>query len=145
MRRGSKRPVWTFFYGSFMNKAVLARAGVFATGARRGRLEGWDIEIRPRATLLPSKRHRVYGILAKVTHADLEKLYAKDWFGFGTYLPEAVIVFDAQRRRTAAICYIAWQSKGGKPTQDYLRKVISTAVDYDFPRSYIERIRSFGR
>ena len=128
-----------------MNKAVLARAGVRPTRVLRGRLHGWDIEIRPRATLVPAKRARVYGILAKVTHRDLDKLYTKDWFGFGTYLPEAVIVSDTQRRRLPAICYIAWRSGGGKPTREYLDQIISTAADYDFPRWYIERIKSFGR
>ena len=140
-----RRAVWTFFYGSFMNPAVLARAGVRPLMPRRGRLEGWDIEIRPRATLVPSKRRSVYGILAKVTHAELHKLYVKDWFGFGAYLPEAVIVTDVQRRRVPAMCYIAWRRGRGKPTQQYLDKVLATAAKYRFPRSYIERVRSLGR
>jgi cation transport regulator ChaC len=143
--KNSRRGVWTFFYGSFMNPRVLARAGVRPATPRRGRLDGWDIEIRPRATLVPSKRHSVYGILAKVTHADLRKLYVKDWFGFGAYLPEAVMVSDRQRRRVPAMCYIAWRRGEGRPTQEYLDKVVATAVKYKFPHSYIERLRSFGR
>jgi cation transport regulator ChaC len=145
MRSKSSRGVWTFFYGSFMNPAVLARANVRPTAPRRARLEGWDIDIRPRATLVPSKRRSVYGILAKVTHTDLAKLYAKDWFNFGKYVPEAVIVSDAQRRRVAAMCYIAWRNHGGRPAPDYLERIVSTAVRYRFPRWYIERIKAFGR
>lgn len=141
----SKRRVWAFFYGSFMNPGVLARAGVRLATPRRARLDGWDIEIRPHATLVPNGRRSVYGILARVTHADLHKLYAKDWFGFGAYLPEAVVVSDRQRRRVPATCYIAWRRGRGKPTGEYLQKMISVARQYDFPHLYIERIRSFGR
>jgi cation transport regulator ChaC len=141
----SKRSVWAFFYGSFMNPRVLARAGVRPALPRRARLAGWDIRIRPRATLVPSARRSVYGILAKVTHAELDKLYAKDWFGFGAYLPEAVAVSDPQRRRVPALCYIAWKEQKGKPTQEYLQKILSVAVEHRFPRWYVERLRSFGR
>ena len=73
-----ERKVWTFFYGSFVNPRVLNKAGVFTTDAQRGKLNGWDIVIEPRATLKPSDECCVYGILAKVSHADLDKLYAKD-------------------------------------------------------------------
>ena len=45
------RRVRTFFYGSFMNPEVLAKAEVRPAEARIGRLDGWDIRIAPRATL----------------------------------------------------------------------------------------------
>jgi hypothetical protein len=43
------------------------------------------------------------------------------------------------------MCYIAWRQGRGKPTEEYLQKMISVARQYDFPRLHIERIRSFGR
>ena len=140
-----ERRVWTFFYGSFMNPNVLAQAEVHPTAPQRGRLDGWDIEIRPRATLVPSNERCVYGILAQVSHPELDRLYAKDWFGFGTYLPEAVIVSDGEGKHVSAICYIAWSMEGGKPTDEYLQKILSTAVVHEFPDWYIERIKSFGK
>ena len=91
------RRVRTLFYGSFMNPEVLAKAGVRPTDAQIGRLDGWDIRIAPRATLIPSDGRSVFGILARSAHADLEKLYTRDCFGSGTYLPEAVLVAAAQR------------------------------------------------
>jgi hypothetical protein len=142
--RKSWRAVWVFFYGSFMNRDVLARAGVRPAMPQRARLDGWDIRIRPRATLVPSPRRSVHGVLAKVTHTDITKLYTKDWFGFGTYLPEAVIVTGARGRRVPAMCYIAWQMKDGTPSSDYLQKIVSTALEFRFPRTYLQRIRSFA-
>jgi hypothetical protein len=138
------RRVWTFFYGSFMNPEVPAKAEVRPTEAQVGRLDGWDIKIAPRATLIPSDGGSVFGILAKVTHADLDKLYTKDWFGFGTYLPEAVLVADSAEHPVPALCYIAWEMEGGSPTREYMDKVLSVARQFEFPDWYINRIKSFA-
>ena len=137
------RKVWTFFYGSFMNRDVLSKADVQPTEEQVARLDGWDLKIAPRATLVPSEGSCVYGILAQLTHPELDKLYTKDWFGFGSYLPEAVIVTNATARQSAALCYIAWQVEGGKPTQEYLGKMLSVAREYSFPEEYVRHIQSF--
>jgi hypothetical protein len=138
------RTVWTFFYGSFMNPDVLANAEVRPTEAQMGRLDGWDIKIAPRATLVPSEGRSVFGILAKVTHADLEKLYTKDWFGFGTYLPEAVLVEDSAEQLVPALSYIAWEMEGGSPTHEYISNVVTAARQFRFPEWYIDRLKSFA-
>jgi hypothetical protein len=138
------RIVQSFFYGSFMNAGVLARAGVCPRQPRRARLDGWDIRIAPRATLVPSDRACVYGILAGVTHAELATLYEKDWFGFGVYLPEAVLVDEGGGRFVAALCYVAREMAAGTPTPEYLDKLVVTATEFEFPSWYLERIRSFA-
>ena len=137
------RKVWTFFYGSFMNQDVLAKADVQPTERQVARLDGWDLKIAPRATLVPSQTSCVYGVLAQLTHPELDKLYTKDWFGFGTYLPEAVMVTNTAARQSAAMCYIAWEVEGGKPTTEYIGKMLSVAREYSFPEDYIRRIQSF--
>ena len=110
------RKVWTFFYGSFMNPDVLAEADVHPIGQQMARLDDWELKIAPRATLIPTQGSCVYGILAQLTHSEIDRLYAKDWFGFGTYLPEAVMVTNSVGHPSAAMCYVAWQIEGGKPT-----------------------------
>ena len=137
------RKVWTFFYGSFMNPDVLVKADVRPTEAQMARLDGWDIKIAPRATLIPSDGGSVFGVLAQMTHADLEKLYTKDWFGFGTYLPEAVLVADATGRLVPALSYIAWEMEGGTPSAEYIQKVVTVAQHLKFPDWYIDRVKSF--
>lgn len=121
-----------------------SRARVHPREPRRARLDGWDVRIAPRATLVPSDRACVYGILAGVTHTELAVLYEKDWFGFGTYLPEAVLVDEGGGRFAPALCYVAWQMAPGNPTSDYLDTLVATATEFDFPSWYIERIRSFA-
>ena len=127
-----------------MNPDVLSKAEVFLSNAQRGRLDGWDIVIEPRATLRLSDKSCVYGILAKASHTDLDKLYAKDWFGFGVYLPEAVTVAVDDGRYVPAMCYIAWEMERGQATVEYIDKLIAIAKKYDFPEWYIDKIKRFS-
>jgi hypothetical protein len=137
------RKVWTFFYGSFMNSDVLAQADVYPTQRQSARLKEWELTLSPRANLVPAQGGCVYGILAQLTHPELDKLYTKDWFGFGTYLPEAVLVTDATARPLPAMCYIALQTQGGKPSKEYVEKMVLVAREYLFPDDYVRHIESF--
>ena len=137
------RKVWTFFYGSFMNPEVLANADVRPTESQMARLDGWDIKIAPRATMFPAAGGTVFGVLAQLTHSDLEKLYTKDWFGFGTYLPEAVLVADSAGNLIPALSYIAWEMESGTPSAEYMQKVLAVAQRFKFPDWYVNRLRSF--
>ena len=85
--------VWTFFYGSYINFTVLKEVQFVPERWEVARLSGFDLVIRPRANLIRSGGHCVYGIAATATHAELGRLYAhaKDVLG-ETYLPEAVLV-----------------------------------------------------
>ena len=42
-----------------------------------------------------------------------------------------------------AISYIAWQLEGGKPTRDYVEKILSVARQFSFPEDYVRHIQSF--
>jgi len=135
--------VWVFFYGSFMSPEVLAKADVHPTDLQKARLDGWNLTIAPRATLVPAANATVYGVVARLTHVELDKLYAKDWFGFGTYLPEAVLVTLEAGGPLPAISYIAWRLEGGKPARDYVEKILSVARQFAFPADYVRHIESF--
>ena len=137
------RRVWVFFYGSFMSPAVLAKAGVHPADPQTARLDGWDLTIAPRATLIPAPERSVYGIAARLTHGELDRLYAKDFFGFGAYLPEAVLLTDAEGRALPALTYVAWQPEGGRPAPDYVEKILSVAREHAFPEEYVLHVRSF--
>jgi hypothetical protein len=138
------RKVLTFFYGSFMNLEVLAKADVRPSEPRMARLDGWELRIAPRATLVPAAGRSVYGVLAQLTHPDVDKLYTKDWFGFGAYLPEAVLVSDSAEQHLPALVYISWEPPGDKPSAQYLAKMVTVARELGFPDWYVRHIESFG-
>ena len=45
--------VWVFFYGSYINFDVLQEAGLVPGEWEVARLPGFDLEIAPRANLIP--------------------------------------------------------------------------------------------
>ena len=63
----TERKVAVFLYGLFMDMDGLQAAS----------LDGYDIEIRDRATLLPRKEAWVYGIVTGLTHVEIGTLYAE--------------------------------------------------------------------
>src|SRR5262245_62331363 len=126
--------VWVFFYGSYINFAVLKEVGLVPERWEVGRLGGFDIVIRPRANLVRSDRHSVYGIVATATHAELARLYAhaRDVLG-ETYLPEAVLVETRDGRWRPALCYICPEMSPRPAEADYVERIAGPPRPYGFP------------
>jgi hypothetical protein len=140
----SEPKVWVFFYGSYINRAVLAEVGLVPQRWEVARLGGFDIEIRPRANLVRSEPHCVWGIVATATHGELARLYAhaRDVLG-ETYLPEAVLVQTRDGKWLPALCYLCPQMQPRPAEDDYLERITAPARDYGFPDWYVARIESF--
>jgi cation transport regulator ChaC len=138
----AKPKVSVFFYGSFINRQVLAREGLTLDRFERARLWGFDIVIETLATLVRSDQHCVYGIVCEATHDELRRLYAQDWLG-GAYLPEAVVVEAEGGRLRPALCFIAPDRPPARPAGDYVEWITTPAREYGFPEWYIERLERF--
>ncbi len=114
-----------FFYGSFINRTVLAEVNL----------------IPDQVDLVRSDQHSVYGIFCQATHAELDRLYSQPWVG--TYLPEAVLVETSGGRLVPALCYIAPSPAVAPAADDYLDRIVGPACEYGFPAWYIARLESF--
>jgi hypothetical protein len=136
--------VWTFFYGSYMNFNVLREVNYVPEKWEVARLAGYDIRIQPRANLLRSEEHSVYGILATGTHAELDRLYAhaKDVLG-EVYLPEAVLAETCDGKWIPALCYICPAMEPRAAQRDYVDRIIAPARKNGFPAWYIQRLESY--
>jgi len=136
--------IWTFFYGSYINLDVLREVDYVPEKWEVARLLGFDIFIRPRANLVRSKQHSVYGILAAGTHAELGRLYAhaKDVLG-EIYLPEAVLAETLDGKWKPALCYICPSMEPRSATNEYIDRIVAPARQYGFPDWYIQRLESF--
>ncbi len=136
--------VWTFFYGSYMNFNVLKEVNLAPEQWEVARLDGFDIRIQPRANLIRSEQHCVYGIVATATHEELVQLYAhaKDILG-EIYLPEAVLVVTMDGKWRPALCYICPSMAAGPADKDYVDRILKPAKEFGFPDSYIKRLESF--
>ena len=134
--------VATFFYGSYMNPAVLAEVNLAPEAFEIARLDGYDITIAPRANLIRSDRHCVYGVLVDATHAELQRLYEHAESVLGeTYLPHPVLTHSLERWR-AALCYIAPAMAPGRPDPAYIDRIVRPARAFGFPQWYIDRLES---
>lgn len=136
--------VWTFFYGSYMNFDVLKEVNFVPEQWEVARLGGFDIQIQPRANLIRSDQHCIYGIVATATHLELDRLYAhaKDVLG-ETYLPEAVLVETRSGNWKPALCYICPAMAPRPAANDYLDRILKPAQEFGFPEWYLRRLESF--
>lgn len=137
--------VTVFFYGSFMSLQVLRDSGL----TREIRPlevawdEGFDITFSPSATLVPSTKDIVYGVVAELTQEELDILYAPEWLK--DYKSRFIMVKTCDRRELTAMCYIASPLVNAPPKSDYVARLIDTARTLGFPSWYIERLNSAGR
>src|SRR5262249_51445471 len=136
--------VRVFFYGSFINREVLAKGGFVPGGVEVARLSGFDILIETLATLVRSDQHCVYGIVCEATHGELRGLYGQDWLG-GAYLPEPVLVEMGGGLLAPALCYIAPTRPPARPAPDYVDWITSPARAYGFPDWYVARLEAFRK
>jgi hypothetical protein len=136
--------VWTFFYGSYMNAAVLAEAGLYPERFVVAKLPGYDIRIAPRANLVASPEHSVYGLLAEATHAELAALYthARDVLG-EVYLPHPVLVEALEGGWRPALCYISPSMSPRAADPAYVDRIVDPARRFGFPEWYLARLESF--
>ncbi len=139
MSNSSQREkVRVFFYGPFINREVLARVDYKPDRWEVARLDGFNLALNPLATLEPSDRHCVYGVLSTATHAELGKLYGEQWVR--AYEPRAVLVVTLDGTFHTALCYIARSRTGEAPFQNYLDHIIGPARELGFPDWYVERL-----
>ena len=135
--------VWTFFYGSYMNPAVLAETGMRPDRFVVARLPGYDVRIEPRANLVAAPGREVYGVLAAATHTELARLYAHAQDVLGeTYLPHPVLVETDEGPRPA-LCYISASMAPRAAEAAYVDRILAPARQFGFPAEYIARLESF--
>jgi hypothetical protein len=99
----NERGVDGFFYGLFMDVALLRNSGVRPVNPRRAYLDDFALRIGNRATLVPSAGARAYGMVIALTHSELKHLYGAP--GLDQYRPEAVLPRLMDGVAVPALCY----------------------------------------
>ena len=131
-----------FFYGSFINREVLAELGVTLARYRVAILRDHDILIRPLATVVPRIGFCVYGIVAELPQPDVDRLYGEDWVR--AYAPVDLAVETLEGAVEEPRCYVAPPCADPlDATDEYIDRIAGAARGYGFPDSYIERIEQF--
>jgi hypothetical protein len=128
-----------FFYGLFMDSALLQAKGVHPSDVRRASVAGWQLRIGARATLVPAAGEMVHGLLMKLSQQDLDALYAEP--SVREYRPEPVLARVEGGAHVAALCYNLPVAPGaGERNGDYARKLRDVAVTVGLPGDYVRSI-----
>ncbi len=132
-----------FFYGLFMDEALLAKKGVTASNAVIGHVDGFGLRIGERATLLRSRDGRAYGVMMDIVPSDAKTLYSED--SVADYVPESVCVETEDGSKFDATCYNLPIDKVTGTNKEYAESLLVVATKLGFPVSYLDQISQAGR
>ena len=139
----TERKVHVFFYGLFMDMDLLLQRGLAPSNPQVAYLDGYDIEIRDRATLIRNAAERVYGMLAGLTHEEIDTLYTEP--SVRDYRPEAVVVTLEDARQVPALCYNLPQPADARRNTAYAVRLLEVAKTLAFPGEYLDKLRRLAQ
>jgi len=134
------RKIDVFFYGLFMDEDLLRSKGVTPTNLRPASLYGYQLRIGKRATLVPEQSCQVFGLVASLTHNELERLYSEP--SVQAYKAEAVLVHLSDGSVVPALCFnLPEPPSTGERNTEYVSKLRALARRLNFPEEYIVSIQ----
>jgi len=131
--------VRVFFYGLFMDEGLLATKGIRPTDVIVGFVDGYELRIGERATLVRRPNGRAFGALMDIASNEATELYAQD--SVADYLPEPVTVELMDGRKLEATCYNLPDAKVTGTDIDYAESLLQVAGRLGLPDSYLDEIR----
>lgn len=134
------RKIDVFFYGLFMDEAVLREKGMNPVNRRMASVENFSLVIGERATLVPDAARTVHGVLFSLTHAEVDALYSEE--SVNVYRPEALLVQLTDGRIIPALCFnLPEPPSGDERNPLYVSKLRELAERVGLPPSYVSSIQ----
>jgi hypothetical protein len=134
------RRINVFFYGLFMDEAVLRGKGLNPVNRRVASVKDFSLLIGERATLIPCAGRIVYGVLYSLAHSDVDALYSED--SVNLYRPEAVAAELGDGSVTPALCFnLPVPPSVNERNSQYATKLRELAERIDLPSSYVNSIQ----
>jgi hypothetical protein len=128
-----------FFYGLFMDEALLREKGLNPQNHRIAFLENFSLVVGVRATLVPSEGSTVYGVLFSLTPSEIDNLYSDD--SVSAYRPEAVIAKLADGSIAPALCFnLPTPPSTNERNSEYVAKLRDLASRIGLPPGYVSSI-----
>lgn len=128
-----------FFYGLFMDKDILIEKGIIPSNPRKGYLNDYTLKIGNRASLIPCKNEKAYGIIMEVDNEDVIKLYTEK--SVADYIPEKVTIVTGSNEYLKATCYNLPLELITGTNEAYARSLYDLAEKLSFPKEYLEHIK----
>ncbi len=129
----------TFFYGLFMDAALLRAKGIRARAPREGRLDDHVLAIGKRATLLSQPGRTVHGIVMALDERELTRLYSEP--SVSEYRAQDVQVTLSDGNSIAARVYVLPpQLHDPAPNPEYAARLYDLARRLGLPDPYLQDI-----
>ena len=138
----SEDNVAVFFYGLFMDEALLISKGIEPASSNIGYLDGYRLRIGKRATLVPEEGCRAYGVLMVIRREQATALYSDQTVA--DYVPEPVSVTLTDGGVEGAVCYNLPPGKLEGANSAYAKSLLRVAARLRFPEEYLNTIRMQG-
>jgi hypothetical protein len=133
------RQLDVFFYGLFMDRQVLETKGIHPTEIRVAAVPGYRLRIGARAALVPDPAAEVHGVVMKLSHGELDKLYSEP--SVQAYRPEPVLAVIRDGATVAALCYnLPEPPAAGERNVEYAATLRALAARLGLPSEYIDSI-----
>lgn len=136
----STNAIMVFFYGLFMDESLLASKGIRPTESTIGYVDGYGLHIGKRATLLPEKNSRAYGVLMEITSQEAASLYSEQ--SVADYVAEPVVVKLPGKPQVSAVCYNLPAAKFAGTNSEYAVALLTLATELGLPGSYLRHVRN---
>jgi hypothetical protein len=134
------RKIDVFFYGLFMDQALLQAKGIPSPNLRVASVSGFRLRIGNRATLVPALEERVFGLVASLSHRELEQLYSEP--SVQVYKPEAVLATLLNGESLAVLCFnLVELPTADEHNPEYAAKLRALAKQLKFPPDYVSSIQ----
>ncbi|WP_272152105.1 gamma-glutamylcyclotransferase [Tenacibaculum aiptasiae] len=127
-----------FFYGLFMDKDILIKNGINPSNPRKGYLNNYTLKIGNRASLIPHKNEKAYGIVMEVAKEEIIKLYNEE--SVADYIPVKVKVTTESNEHLAATCYNLPIELLTGTNKLYSKSLYELAKKLSFPKEYLDKI-----
>ncbi len=132
--------VEVFFYGLFMDEALLREKGLSPEDRRLASVEGFRLVIGERATLVRCEGFEAHGVLFSLTRSEVEALYSEE--SVKAYRSEVVEARMPDGRVAQALCF----NLPAPPANDerdtlYASKLRELASRLGLPAEYVSTIR----
>jgi len=139
MTKTEARRIDVFFYGLFMDEALLREKGVHPLNRRLASAENFRLLIGARATLAPSANGSVYGVVFSLTHHEVDKLYSED--SVSIYRPEAISVQLGDGSLIPTLCFNLPEPPSiEERNPQYAARLRDLAERIGLPREYVSSI-----
>jgi hypothetical protein len=139
MTETEARRIDLFFYGLFMDEALLREKGINPITRGLASVENFSLVIGERATLFPSRGQTVHGVVFSLTHREVDALYAEA--SVSVYRPEALLAKLDDGSVIPALCFnLPGQPSLTDRNPQYVSKLREVAARVGLPPGYVSSI-----